>query len=95
MLTEKQIDKLYSNNTAYEKYDILLNEIIHHIYEIKYNEKAERYEICKSIYEQVMNLIAFRSVEISRLLTIDSQIVFEHFMEDYNILKKEIEKNEQ
>ena len=42
-----------------------------------------------------MNLIAFRSIEINRLTNINSDDLFNQFNNDYQELKKEIEKNEQ
>ena len=95
MLTDNQIFDLYGNMKAYEKYDTLLNEIIDYIFQIREHEKKEDYEKCKVKYDFIMNLIAFRSIEINRLTNINSDDLFNQFNNDYQELKKEIEKNEQ
>jgi hypothetical protein len=95
MLTDNQIFDLYGNIKAYEKYDTLLNEIIDYIFQIREHEKKEDYEKCKIKYDFIMNLIAFRSIEINRLTNINSDDLFKQFNNDYQELKKEIEKNEQ
>jgi hypothetical protein len=95
MLTDNQIFDLYGNIKAYEKYDTLLNEIIDYIFQIREHEKKEDYEKCKIKYDFIMNLIAFRSIEINRLTNINSDDLFNQFNNDYQELKKEIEKNEQ
>jgi hypothetical protein len=95
MLNDNQIFDLYGNMKAYEKYDTLLNEIIDYIFQIREHEKKEDYEKCKVKYDFIMNLIAFRSIEINRLTNINSDDLFNQFNNDYQELKKEIEKNEQ
>lgn len=95
MLNDNQIFDLYGNIKAYEKYDTLLNEIIDYIFQIREHEKKEDYEKCKIKYDFIMNLIAFRSIEINRLTNINSDDLFNQFNNDYQELKKEIEKNEQ
>ena len=95
MLNDNQIFDLYGNMKAYEKYDALLNEIIDYIFQIREHEKKEDYEKCKVKYDFIMNLIAFRSIEINRLTNINSDDLFNQFNNDYQELKKEIEKNEQ
>lgn len=95
MLNDNQILDLYSNKKAFDKYDSLLNEMIDYIFQIKEHEKEENYERCKVKYDFIMNLIAFRSIEINRLTNINSDDLFNQFNNDYIELKKQIEENEQ
>lgn len=84
-------DKIYENVQAYDIYDKLIKDIIHYQFEIKEHEKFENYEICNDIQYKIMNLIAIRSVQISRITNTSSDEIYELLNKHYNELIKEIE----
>jgi len=83
-------DKIYSSKKAFDVYDQLLKELINYQFQLKDYEKQEEYEACKTVHEKLMNVIAFRSVQISRIIDISSDDLFELFEKNYNEIIKEI-----
>jgi len=72
-------EKICENMKAYDIYDKLLNEIINHQLSLIQNEKKENYEVCAMISYKIENLIAFRAIQINRLINVETDTIIELF----------------
>lgn len=73
-------EKIYANVEAYDMYDRLISEIIHHQFSLLDNEKFENYEMCDMINKKILTLIGFRAIQISRMINVDSSELEELFI---------------